>query len=213
VEKVRPSPLRYPAFTYVILTCCLTIFFSSTSGQVESFDGKPFQSYKKRVFRPERKLQYNLYLSPVITVDPLGIGGKSTYAIGTGSRINLWESKIIDNNLQGLRIKGLYVGFGYDYYPQQADDLYTSLWLRVKTFMPITARLDLVYSFGDELHGLSSRYCVGFEVRKIALLLTGSIHNFISPVFGDHPHLDSPYSNVGSVMMVIPVFNHFPETK
>ena len=213
MDKRKSLPLQYLSYQCVIITSCLGFIFSSLDAQVNTFDGKTFKPYKSAYFKPKRGLQYNLYLSTLLTVDPLGIGGKSTYALGIGSRINIWESKVSGHNLQGLKITGFYTGFGYDLYPQQSDDVYASLWLRLKTFMPITGKIDVVYSYGNELKGLSSRYCVGFEIKNIAVLLTGSIHNFTSPVFGDHPHLNSPYSNVGSIMLIVPVYKHFPVVK
>jgi hypothetical protein len=194
-------------------TCFLVFTCSFTRAQDVTIEGKTFKAYKSRYFKQKTPFQYNLYLSPVLTVDPLGVGGKSTYGLGVGSRINLWESKAADNSLQGLRIKGFYTALGYELYPQQSDNLYASLWLGVKTFMPITARIDYVYSYGNGLRGTSTRYCLGFEVKKVSVLLTGTTTHFLSPVFGEHPYLDSPYTNVGSILLVIPVYNHFHTRK
>lgn len=213
MDKDLSFPFRFFSFLHVILTWCFIIMVSFSYGQDKTLDDKIFKSYNARYFKPKRGPQYNLFLSPVLTVDPLGIGGKSTYGLGAGTRINLWESKAADNILQGLRIKGLYMGLGYEFFPQQSDNLYATIWLRVKTFMPITLRRDMVYSYGYGLRGVSARYCIGFEVKNISVLLAGTTTSFYSPIFGEHPYLVSPYANVGSIILVIPVYNHFPQFK
>ena len=140
MDKAASFPSSFVSFQHVTITWCFVFIMGVANGQFKTLDGKIFKSYKAGYFKPKRGFQYNLFLSPVLTVDPLGIGGKSTYGLGAGTRINLWESKAADNILQGLRIKGLYMGLGYEFYPQQSDNLYATIWLRVKTFMPITAR-------------------------------------------------------------------------
>jgi hypothetical protein len=212
MDKNHSFPSHYLAIIYC-LACSLIFIGHPLRGQDVTIDGKAYQPYKAKYFKPKRPLQYNLYLSPVLTVDPLGLGGKSTYGIGAGSRINLWESKSAENNLQGLKIKGFYTAFGYELFPRQSDNVYASLWLRVKTFMPLAARIDYVYSYGNGLKGMSTRYCVGFEIKNISLLLAGTTTRFLSKRLGDHPYLDSPYSNVGSILLVIPVYNHYPQVK
>ena len=212
MDRTQSFPLHY-----LCILCVLAFSFipngSPSSAQGVSIDGKDYKPYKARYFKPKKAIQYNVFLSPVLTVDPLGLGGKSTYGIGAGSRINLWESKSSDNSLQGLKIKGFYTALGYELFPQQSDNAYASLWLRVSTFMPLTARIDYVYSYGNGLRGMSTRYCVGFEVKNISLLLAGTTTRFISARFGDHPYLDSPYSNVGSILLVIPIYNHYPPVR
>jgi hypothetical protein len=202
----------------VVLFFCLTLshftlFQNFTYAQAVLIDGKAYAPYHAGAFRSKRPLQYNLYLSPLLTVDPLGISGKSTYGIGAGWRINLWETKSKDNSLQGLKIKGFYGALGYEYFPRQSDNIYASIWLRVKTFMPIAGRIDRVFSYGDGLKGTSTRYCLGFEIRSISVFLAGTTTQFISPVFGEHPYLNSPYANVGSILLVIPVVKHYPNMK
>ncbi len=212
MNKKRSFLLQNVSFLSLI---CVCLFFPQQpcNGQDIAIGGKTFRPYKAGEFRPKRSVLYNVYLSPVLTVDPLGISGKSTYGLGAGSRINLWESKTADNSLQGLKIKGFYTAFGYEYFPLQSDNVYASLWLRVKTFMPISARIDRVFSFGDGLKGTSTRYCFGFEVKNISVLLAGTTTRFLSPVFGEHPYLNSPYTNVGSILLVIPIVSHYPDVK
>lgn len=210
MDRKYPYPLLYLS---VVLACSLVFIGCPSWSQEVIIDGKAYKPYKASYFKPKKHLQYNLYLSPVLTVDPLGLGGKSTYGIGAGSRINLWESRSSDNNLEGLKIKGFYTALGYELFPQQSDNAYASLWLRVTTFMPLTARIDYVYSYGKGLRGMSTRYCVGFEVKNISLLLTGTTTRFLSKRLGEHPYLDSPYSNVGSILLVIPVYNHYRPVK
>jgi hypothetical protein len=60
---------------------------------------------------------------------------------------------------------------------------------------------------------MSTRYCVGFEVKNISIFLAGTTTRFLSERFGDHPYLDSPYSNVGSILLAIPLYNHYPREK
>lgn len=193
--------------------CLVALISLQLPAQSLSGEGMTFKPYKAKYFKARKPLQYSLYLSPVLTVDPLGLGGKSTYALGAGTRINLWESKISGDKLQGLRIKGLYAAFGYELFPQQADNVYASLWLRVSTFMPLAARIDQVYSYGNGLRGVSTRYCVGFELWNVSVFLAGSTTRFLSDRFGEHPYLETPYANAGSILLVIPVYNHYPPVR
>ena len=208
MDRKQAFPL-HPLSILFVLGYFLVFAGVPSWAQDVSFDGKAYKPYKARYFKPRQPLQYNLYFSPVLTVDPLGLGGKSTYGLGAGSRINLWESRSSDNSLQGLKIKGFYTALGYELFPRQSDNAYLSLWLRVATFMPLTARIDYVYSDGNGLRGISTRYCVGFEVKNVSLLLAGTTTRFLSKRFGEHPYLNSPYSNVGSILLVIPVYNHY----
>ncbi|MFZ6013372.1 MAG: hypothetical protein ACOYXT_23725 [Bacteroidota bacterium] len=187
------------------------LFLNVAHAQEKTLDGKIFTAYKRSHFTPKRGLYYTLYLSPLVTVDPLGLGGKSTYALGAGTQIRLWESRTPDKALQGLRIKGWYTAAGYEYYPNQYDNIYGSLWLRVKTFMPITARIDGVYSFGYGMQGVSTRYCFGFEIKKFTVLLCGSIYRYSTSRYGFHPFVESQYTNAGAIMLVVPVYEHQPK--
>jgi hypothetical protein len=197
--------INFAGILILIQACSCDI----VTAQQKTVDGQTYTKYKRAYFTPKRGLNYSLYVAPVLTVDPLGLGGKSTYALSIISRITLWESKLAGQQLQGLRIKGLYTSLGYEYYPQQFDNLYASLWLRVKTFMPIVARMDGLYSFGYGKQGIASRFCFGFEIRKFTVLLSGTIYSASTvKLFGDHPTTDSPYSNAGAIMLLIPVYNH-----
>lgn len=201
-------------FKRLILTAGVFILFYAgilnvAIAQQKIIEGQSFTRYKPGYFKPKRGLNYMIYVSPVLTVDPLGLGGRSTYALALGSRIPLWESRLTDHALQGLRIKGLYTAIAYEYYPQQFDNIYMSLWLRIKTFMPIVARVDGLYSYGSGRQGLMTRFCFGFEIRKFTLLASGTIYSHNSYLlFGDHPTTTSPYSNAGAIELVIPVYNH-----
>jgi len=180
-------------------------FFQAGGQDKISLEGKEFTKYNRNYFSPHRGLFYSFYVSPVLTVDPLGLGGKSTYAISLGTQIRVWENKSPDKSLTGLKLKGFYTAFGYEYYPRQIDKVYTSLWIRIKTFMPLTGKIDVVYAYGNSRKGLASRYCVGFELKKISIFFCGEITGF-TKVFGPHPYWDSPYTNVGEILAVIPVF-------
>lgn len=187
---------------------CYFIFFFSisiaSSAQQKTQDGQTYALYKPGHFKPGHGLAYSVFVSPVLTVDPMGFGGKSTYALGAGARINLWESKTPDNLLQGLKIKGLYTAFGYEYYPQQYDKLYASLWLRIKTFMPIAARVDKVLDIGETVTGSSLRVCFGFEVKSVTVFLCG-----VTGFSLRHPdNIETHYANSGAVMVIVPVYNH-----
>jgi hypothetical protein len=191
---------------YLVLSLVFLAGFFQASGQEKiSVDGKEFTKYNRKYFSPQRGLFYSFYVSPVLTVDPLGISGKSTYALALGAQIRIWENKSADKSLTGLKLKGFYTAFGYEYYPRQIDKLYASLWIRIKTFMPLTGKIDAIYVYGNGRKGLASRVCVGFEVKKISVFLCGETTGFTS-VFGPHPYSDSPYSNVGEILAIIPVF-------
>jgi hypothetical protein len=98
---------------------------------------------------------------------------------------------------------------GYEYFPKQFDNLYASLGIRIKTFMPIVARMDGLYSFGNGKRGIASRFCFGFEIKKLTVLLSGTIYSdTFYKQLGDHPTVDSPYSNAGSIMLLIPIYNN-----
>lgn len=211
-KQLQPSGLFY--FKRSFVTACIFILFytggiSSSVAQQKKIEGQNFTRYKPAHFKSKRGLAYTLYLSPVLTVDPLGLGGRSTYALALGSRVPLWESKLADQARQGLRIKGLYTAIAYEYYPQQFDNIYVSLWLRIKTFMPIVARTDALYSYGGGKQGVMSRFCFGFEIRRYTILLSGTTYSDISyDLFGDHPTTGSPYANAGSIELVIPIYSH-----
>ena len=180
--------------------------FDAGAQNTISVDGKEFTSYKPKYFTSHRGIFYSVYLSPVLTVDPLGLGGKSTYGLSIGSQISLWENKTPDNVLTGLKIKGLYTALGYEYYPRQYDKAYASLWIRIKAFIPLAGKIDYIYAYGYGLQGITTRYCVGFEVKKITIFLCGEIW-FKHLLGGPHPNFETPYSNHGEIMAVIPVFS------
>jgi hypothetical protein len=173
--------------------------------QNNSKNGLPFTRYKASDFRSKIHVKYLLYVSPLITVDPLGLGGKSAYAISLGTRINFWESKQQTALLSGLKLRGIYGALGYEYFPQQFDNLYGSVWFRIRTFIPISTRWDALYSFGDGRQGVASRFCFGVEVKQFTLLLSGTIYSAgTQRIFGEHPVYHSEYSNAGAIMLIIP---------
>jgi len=172
----------------------------------KDIDGKTYTAYSASNFKPHRGLFYSLYFSPVLTVDPLGFGGTSTYGLGLGARINIWESKTPPGKLSGLKLTGFYGAVAYEYYPQQYDKSYTSLWLRLKTIIPLAARADLVYSRGYGLQGISYRYCVGIEVKRVTLFFCGETGGPWVTNLGPHPRTESPYANSGSILLIIPVY-------
>lgn len=184
---------------------CIILAGNGVSAQKTTIDGKEFESYRAGRFKPHRGIFYQFYVSPVITVDPLGLGGMSTYGVSLGSRINLWESKTPDKKFSGLKMKGIYLAGGYEYYPQQYDKIYGSLWFRIKTFMPIAAKLDMIYATGNGLQGFSSRFCFGFEVKKISIFLCGETYRAYDPVLGYHPNTETQYANAGSILAIIPI--------
>lgn len=178
----------------------IVIVDSMAVAQQKTIDGKDFTAYKSGAFKPRHGLYYSIYLSPVLTVDPLGLGGKSTYALSLGTRINLWESKSPD--VKGLKIKGWYIGGGYEYYPQQFDMAYLSIWLRVKTFIPLVGKIDKIYAFEGESRQIMTRYCIGVEVKKLSLFLSGTTYTPINGV--EQPVSD--YTTAGSIILVIPLY-------
>jgi len=191
---------------FLVLTLVLLVGSFQASGQDNrTGDEKGFTKYNRNSFSPHRGLFYSFYVSPVLTVDPLGIGGRSTYAIALGTQVRIWESKSADKSLTGLKLKGFYTAFGYEYYPKQIDKVYASLWIRFKTFMPLTGKIDAIYAYGNGRKGLASRVCVGFELKKISIFACGETTGFTS-FFGPHPYADSPYTNVGEILAIIPVF-------
>ncbi len=177
---------------------------NSLGQEIIKVDGKSFDKYNQKYFNPHRGLFYTLYAAPVITVDPLGIGGKSTYAVSIGARLNIWESKSGFDKLSGLKIAGFYLGGGFEYYPQQYNKTYISGWLRIKTFMPLVARMDSIYAAGYGLQGFSTRYCFGFEIKSITVLLCGETYTAYVPGLGFHPNTETPYTNAGAVMVIVP---------
>ncbi len=185
------------------------LFSSSVSlcAQSKSIDGRQFSTYHSGYFKPHRGIFYSLYFSPVYTVDPLGFGGKSTYGLGLGTQINLWESKTLPSRYSGLKITGLYTAIGFEYYPQQYNKSYLSLWLRIKSIIPLVAKADMVYSRGYGLQGVTYRYCFGFEVKKVTVLLCGETGGPFFYDLGKHPKTESPYANAGAVLLIIPFFN------
>jgi len=183
------------------LVCGFTCAYSQLN-----VDGKTFIRYNRKHFNPHRGLFYALYGAPLVTVDPLGIGGKSTYGVSVGGRLNLWESRSPHNKFSGVKIHGLYIGGGYEYYPRQYNKLYGSFWLRIKTIMPIVARADAILAHGSGMAGISRRYGFGFEVKKMTILLCGEYHWYFSPMLGWHPLLESPYANQGAIHLLIPLY-------
>jgi hypothetical protein len=194
----------------IIFTGFYCGFFQHTFAQSKTIEGQTFTKYKPGYFNPRRSINYALYVAPVFTVDPLGLGGRSTYALSVGSRFTLWESKTDHKALQGLQINGLYTAVGYEYFPLQYDNAYVSLWTRVRTFMPIVARIDGLYSFGYDRRGIATRFCFGFEVKKFTFLMTGTVYSYHSErLFREpHPVYASPYTNAGSLMLLIPLYTH-----
>lgn len=188
----------------------VTVFATTIAySQKALIDGLPFSPYKSSDFRGKINLKYQLYVSPLLTVDPLGLGGRSAYALGVGARVNIWESKEETTLLSGLRLRGVYGALGYEYFPQQFDNVYGSIWFRIRTFIPISARVDALYSFGEGRQGIASRFCFGVEVKQFALLLSGTIYSALSrQIFGEHPIYHSEYSNAGGIMLIIPVYHN-----
>jgi len=187
---------------YFLLTFLIVFVFSESIAQKKSIDGKEFSAYKPGAFKPKHGLYYSLFVSPVLTIDPLGLGGKSTYALSFGTRINLWESKSPD--VKAHKVRGWYVGGGYEYYPQQFDMAYLSIWLRVKTFLPLVGKIDAIYAFDGAHTGMMSRYCIGVEVKKLSLFLSGTSYS-LTP---EHPKDYSDYTTAGSIILVIPIYTH-----
>ncbi|HYC86665.1 MAG TPA: hypothetical protein VEB86_15640 [Chryseosolibacter sp.] len=174
-------------------------------------DGKTFKRYRASDFSAHRGLFYTVYAAPLVTVDPLGLGGKSAYAASVGLRLNLWESMTPHNRLSGLKIHGFYLGGGYEYYPQQFNKLYGSFWLRIKTFMPIVARADAILAHGGGMVGISRRYGFGFEVKNITVLLCGEYQFYQYGSLGWHPVTESDYANQGAVHLIVPIYSRKPQ--
>lgn len=186
----------------LLLLVALTALANLSFAQQKIYDGNEFSAYRPSAFTPKRGLFYTLYLAPVYTVDPLGLGGKSTYALSLGTRLSIWETKT--EELKGLKIKGWYVGAGYEYYPQQFDAIYFSAWLRVKTFIPLAGKIDWMYAFDDISSGLLTRYSIGIEVKRLTLFIGGSTFSLINGK--EHPSTRSRYTNAGSISLLIPVY-------
>jgi hypothetical protein len=194
-------------FKRSILVALLSLVFTSNFAQSSiSVDGKTFTRYQAKYFKPHRGIFYTLYLSPVITVDPLALGGKSTYGIAMGSRFRIWENYSADSKLGGLKMKGVYTSIAYEYYPQQYSKTYGSLWFRVQNFLPIAFKADLIYARGYGLQGITYRFGIGVEVKNITLFLCGEYYIY-NTGWGPHPNSESPYTNAGELMLTIPVFN------
>jgi hypothetical protein len=201
MERLFQSSSKLNAIAIVFI---LFSFSSVSVAQSRVFNGQEYTKYKAKYFKPKKGLTYSLYLSPVLTVDPLGVKGQSTYAFGGGANVTLWESKAPASALQGLKIQSIYMGVGYENYPQQFDKVYISFGLRIQTFMPLAARMERIIDFGQDAVGSSARFCLGFEVKKITVFLCG-----VTGWTGlYHPVFESKYSNVGAIMLVIPVYNH-----
>jgi hypothetical protein len=184
------------------LTTVNASFSVEAQSQQKSIDGKEFSPYRPSAFRPKRGLFYTIYVSPVYTVDPLGLGGKSAYALSLAARINVWESK--SPEVKGLKIIGWYIGGGYEFYPQQFDLIYFSSWMRVKTFLPLVGKIDNMYADDGTHRGIMTRYCLGVEVKKLSIMLSGTTSRLIR---GEaHPASYSEYTNAGSIIVIIPIY-------
>jgi hypothetical protein len=192
----------------VTIAIVFLLSFDSSFAQTRTLNGLEYTKYRAKHFKPKKGLSYSLYLSPVLTVDPLGVRGQSTYAFGGGGNITLWESKQVTNALQGLKIQSVYFGGGYENYPQQFDKVYFSFGLRIRTFMPLAARMERVIDIGKDKVGTSARFCLGFEIKNITILLSGT-----TGWSGNTPVFDSKYSNVGAILLVIPVYTHIGKFK
>jgi hypothetical protein len=187
--------------------CFVCLMIASQAQNTTEVDGKTFTRYQSKYFRPHRGIFYTLFVSPVVTVDPLNLGGKSTYAIAVGSRFRIWESYTANNKLGGLKLKGIYTAVAYEYYPQQYSKTYLSLWARIQNFLPIAFKGDLIYARGYGLQGFSSRYGIGIELKNISLFLCGELYKADSPRFGFHPNTESPYTNAGEILAIIPIYD------
>ena len=197
----------------LIFTAGISILFyfcisSGVNAQQKQIDGQTFTRYKPGYFKPKRGLNYSLIAAAIYTVDPLGIGGKSTYGISPIANIRLWGSKSEERARYGLHISEWYTSIGYDFFPRQFDNVFASIGVRIKTFMPLSLRMDAIYSYGYGLIGTSTRFCVGFEIGKVTFFATGTTSGGTTPYFGEHPYMRSPYFNAGSIMLLIPVYNH-----
>ena len=196
-----------PFFSSRMLCAAIIICFSAHGyAQTRNLDGKEYKRYSSSYFKPHRGLFYNIYFSPVYTVDPLGFGGKSTYGLGLGTRINLWESKTPASKYSGMKVTGLYLAFAYEYYPQQYNKTYGSLWVRIKALIPLAARMDILYCTGYGLQGVNYRYCFGFEVKSVTVFICGEVTGYFPIKFGQSPKEVSPYANAGAIMLNIPLY-------
>ena len=190
-----------------LLTCVTLIVFSASAQNSTEVDGKTFTRYQPKFFKPHRGIFYTLFVSPVVTVDPLQLGGKSTYALAVGSRFRIWESYTANNKFGGLKLKGIYTAVAYEYYPQQYSKTYVSMWARVQNFLPIAFKADLIYARGYGLQGITSRWGIGVEVKNISFFLCGELYTARSPVLGLHPNAETPYTNAGEILAIIPIYN------
>ena len=177
---------------FLCAAAMLVLLATHGQAQTKNLDGQEYKKYSPTYFKPHRGLFYNIYFSPVVTVDPLGFGGKSTYGLGLGTRFNLWESKTPANKYSGLKVSGMYLAFAYEYYPQQYNKTYGSLWIRIKALIPLATRWDIIYATGYGLQGVNYRYCVGFELKSISVFLCGETFGFFPVKFGQHPRELSP---------------------
>jgi hypothetical protein len=201
---------RATLMSVFIATSCLAIVLSCCSAlaQTKTLNGKEYTKYKRKHFEPKKGLSYSFFVSPVITVDPLGVRGKSTYAFGGGGTLTLWESKAASSALQGLKLQSLYIGAGFENYPQSFDKVYFALGLRIKTFIPIAARMEQMIDIAGDKVGTSVRFCLGLEFKRVTLFVCGVTgYSIETPVF------DSPYSNAGAILLVIPVYTHIGKFK
>ena len=190
-----------------LLICTLFLTIHSYAQNSTEVDGKTFTRYQSKYFRPHRGVFYTLFVSPVVTVDPLDLGGKPAYAISLGSRFRIWESYAANNKLGGLKLKGIYTAIGHEYYPQQYNKTYFSMWVRIQNFLPIAFKGDLIYAQGYGLRGLSSRWGIGIELKNITVFLCGETYKVYSPEMGYHPNVKSPYTNAGEFLVIIPIYS------
>ena len=62
---------------------------------------------------------------------------------------------------------------------------------------------DFIYGYGYGMKGVSARLCIGFEVKSVSVFVCGEYFKYYS--FGSwHPNLESPYTNSGEIMVLIP---------
>ena len=182
----------------IILCARIDIAYSQT----KEIDNKTFTAYRASDFRPPAKILFSIYVSPVFTFDPMGRGGKSTYGVSLGAAINLWESKLpTSRNI----IKGIYLGAGYEYYPQTFDLTYLSLWLRFRALVPLVVKFDEAYSKDGLKSGFTTRYGIGVDIKRISILICGSYYHNEST---DHPAMDAEYTHDATLMVIIPIYKH-----
>lgn len=203
--KNSKTSLRQVCLLAPVFLFTLSSFAQNSTTEV---DGKTFTRYQPKYFRPHRGVFYTLFVSPVITLDPLDITGKSsTYGISLGSRFRIWESYTANNKLGGLKLKGFYTAIGHEYYPQQYSKTYFSVWARIQNFLPIAFKGDVIYAHGYGLRGWSGRWGIGIELKKITVFLCGETYTYKSPEFGLHPNTRSPYTNAGEFLVIIPIYS------